>query len=165
MYVNLYGNSTAFQTLAMLQGSFLFNVIILPVLTSQQDLKLGQYVKLPPRATFAAQMAGSIIGSIFNYTSASQCLGSCVATSHPSLCVSDGHHREQQPRSLVGSCGHSCGKFTMLCCAIPYPSLPLSGAAGLYSSTTQRLWLWVRSVKNCEFTVLPRFPIADGLRG
>lgn len=52
MYVNLYGNSTAFQTLAMLQ-----------------DLKLGQYTKLPPRVTFVAQMAGSIIGSIFNYTS------------------------------------------------------------------------------------------------
>jgi len=51
MYVNLYGNSTAYQTLALLQ-----------------DLKLGQYTKLPPRATFAAQMAGSIIGSIFNYT-------------------------------------------------------------------------------------------------
>ncbi|TCD68164.1 hypothetical protein EIP91_011442 [Steccherinum ochraceum] len=51
MYVNLYGNSTAYQTLQMLQ-----------------DLKLGQYTKLPPRATFAAQMAGSIIGSIFNYT-------------------------------------------------------------------------------------------------
>ncbi|KAH8083293.1 OPT oligopeptide transporter [Cristinia sonorae] len=51
MFVNLYGNSTAFQTLAMLQ-----------------DLKLGQYTKLPPRATFAAQMAGSVLGSIFNYT-------------------------------------------------------------------------------------------------
>ncbi|PIL27341.1 transporter [Ganoderma sinense ZZ0214-1] len=51
MYVNLYGNSTAYQCLYMLQ-----------------DLKLGQYTKLPPRATFAAQMAGSIIGSIFNYT-------------------------------------------------------------------------------------------------
>ncbi|CAL1709266.1 unnamed protein product [Somion occarium] len=51
MYVNLYGNSTAFQTLYMLQ-----------------DLKLGQYTKLPPRATFVAQMAGSILGSIFNYT-------------------------------------------------------------------------------------------------
>ncbi|KAA1476039.1 OPT oligopeptide transporter [Dentipellis sp. KUC8613] len=51
MYVNLYGNSTSFQTLYLLQ-----------------DLKLGQYTKLPPRWTFAAQMAGSIIGSIFNYT-------------------------------------------------------------------------------------------------
>ncbi|KAI0674129.1 OPT oligopeptide transporter [Trametes maxima] len=50
MYVNLYGNSTAYQTLAMLQ-----------------DLKLGQYTKIPPRATFAAQLAGSIIGSVFNY--------------------------------------------------------------------------------------------------
>ncbi len=52
MYVNLYGNTTAYQTMYMLQ-----------------DLKLGQYTKLPPRLTFAAQMAGSIVGSIFNYTS------------------------------------------------------------------------------------------------
>ncbi|KAI0266794.1 OPT oligopeptide transporter [Gloeopeniophorella convolvens] len=51
MYANLYGNSTSFQTLYLLQ-----------------DLKLGQYTKLPPRWTFAAQMAGSIVGSIFNYT-------------------------------------------------------------------------------------------------
>ncbi|PBK64499.1 OPT oligopeptide transporter [Armillaria solidipes] len=51
MYANLFGNSTAWQTLYMLQ-----------------DLKLGQYTKLPPRITFAAQMAGSIIGSVFNYT-------------------------------------------------------------------------------------------------
>ena len=53
MYVNLYGNSTAYQTLLMLQ-----------------DLKLGQYTKLPPRLTFAAQLVGSIIGSVFNYASA-----------------------------------------------------------------------------------------------
>ncbi|KIY50624.1 OPT superfamily oligopeptide transporter [Fistulina hepatica ATCC 64428] len=51
MYANLYGNSTAFQVLYMLQ-----------------DLKLAQYTKLPPRSTFFSQMAGSIIGSIFNYT-------------------------------------------------------------------------------------------------
>ncbi|TFK37910.1 OPT oligopeptide transporter protein-domain-containing protein [Crucibulum laeve] len=51
MYANLFGNSTSFQTLYMLQ-----------------DLKLGQYTKVPPRVTFAAQMTGSIVGSIFNYT-------------------------------------------------------------------------------------------------
>ncbi|THH21358.1 hypothetical protein EW146_g177 [Bondarzewia mesenterica] len=51
MYANLYGNSTSFQTLFLLQ-----------------DLKLGQYTKIPPRWTFAFQMAGSIVGSIFNYT-------------------------------------------------------------------------------------------------
>ncbi|KAJ7510418.1 OPT oligopeptide transporter [Mycena galericulata] len=51
MYANLYGNSTSFQTLYLLQ-----------------DLKLGQYTKLPPRITFGVQMAGSIIGAIFNYT-------------------------------------------------------------------------------------------------
>ncbi|KAL0948807.1 hypothetical protein HGRIS_008935 [Hohenbuehelia grisea] len=50
MYANLFGNSTSFQTLYMLQ-----------------DLKLGQYTKLPPRMTFFAQIAGSIMGSIFNY--------------------------------------------------------------------------------------------------
>lgn len=33
------------------------------------DLKLGQYNKIPPKLTFASQMLGSIIGSIFNYTS------------------------------------------------------------------------------------------------
>ncbi|KAI0305716.1 OPT oligopeptide transporter [Multifurca ochricompacta] len=51
MYTNIYGNSTSFQTLYLLQ-----------------DLKLGQYTKLPPRWTFIAQVAGSVIGSIFNYT-------------------------------------------------------------------------------------------------
>ncbi|KAH9478604.1 Oligopeptide transporter 1 [Psilocybe cubensis] len=51
MYANLFGNSTSFQTLYLLQ-----------------DLKLGQYTKVPPRMTFFAQMAGSIIGSIFNFT-------------------------------------------------------------------------------------------------
>ncbi|KAF8893178.1 OPT oligopeptide transporter protein-domain-containing protein [Gymnopilus junonius] len=51
MYANLFGNSTSFQTLYLLQ-----------------DLKLGQYTKVPPRMTFFAQMAGSIIGSVFNYT-------------------------------------------------------------------------------------------------
>ncbi|KAJ7164028.1 OPT oligopeptide transporter [Mycena crocata] len=51
MYANLYGNSTSFQTLYLLQ-----------------DLKLGQYTKLPPRVTFGVQMAGSIVGAVFNYT-------------------------------------------------------------------------------------------------
>ncbi|KAF5371806.1 hypothetical protein D9758_003457 [Tetrapyrgos nigripes] len=51
MYASLYGNASAFQTLYMLQ-----------------DLKLGQYTKLPPRMTFTFQMAGSIVGSIFNWT-------------------------------------------------------------------------------------------------
>ncbi|KAJ3784083.1 OPT oligopeptide transporter [Lentinula aff. detonsa] len=51
MYAGLYGNATAFQTLYLLQ-----------------DLKLGQYTKIPPRVTFAVQMLGSIVGAIFNYT-------------------------------------------------------------------------------------------------
>lgn len=32
-----------------------------------RDLKLGQYVHLSPRATFTAQMTGSVVGALFNY--------------------------------------------------------------------------------------------------
>ncbi|KAI0918718.1 hypothetical protein AcV5_002635 [Taiwanofungus camphoratus] len=32
-----------------------------------QDLKLGQYCKLPPRVTFCMQMLGTIVGAILNY--------------------------------------------------------------------------------------------------
>ncbi|KAJ7884544.1 OPT oligopeptide transporter [Mycena olivaceomarginata] len=58
MYANLYGNSTSFQS---------YNCIILTII-QLTDLKLGQYTKLPPRITFGTQMAGSIVGAIFNYT-------------------------------------------------------------------------------------------------
>ncbi|KAJ7771898.1 OPT superfamily oligopeptide transporter [Mycena olivaceomarginata] len=58
MYAHLYGNSTSFQS---------YNCIILTII-QLTDLKLGQYTKLPPRITFGTQMAGSIVGAIFNYT-------------------------------------------------------------------------------------------------
>ncbi|KAI0732700.1 OPT oligopeptide transporter [Fomitopsis betulina] len=32
-----------------------------------QDLKLGQYCKLPPRVTFCMQMLGTVVGAILNY--------------------------------------------------------------------------------------------------
>jgi len=32
-----------------------------------QDLKLGQYAKLSPRATFTMQMIGTLVGSLLNY--------------------------------------------------------------------------------------------------
>jgi hypothetical protein len=70
MYANLYGNSTTFQSLYMLQGmscAYCAFVIHFHYL----DLKLGQYCKIPPRHTFAFQVAGSVVGSIFNYTSES----------------------------------------------------------------------------------------------
>ncbi|KAJ6465562.1 OPT oligopeptide transporter [Mycena vitilis] len=35
--------------------------------TLTQDLKIGQYTKLPPRATFAVQCAGSVIGGLLNF--------------------------------------------------------------------------------------------------
>ncbi|KAN0076946.1 OPT oligopeptide transporter domain containing protein [Tylopilus felleus] len=31
------------------------------------DLKIGQYVKLPPRATFTAQVIGTLLGAVLNY--------------------------------------------------------------------------------------------------
>lgn len=31
-----------------------------------QDLKLGQYCKLPPRVTFCMQMMGTVVGAILN---------------------------------------------------------------------------------------------------
>ncbi|KAJ7116417.1 OPT oligopeptide transporter [Mycena epipterygia] len=59
MYANLYGNSTSFQTLYLLQGTSL----------TLNAITFLTYTKLPPRITFAVQMAGSIVGAIFNYTS------------------------------------------------------------------------------------------------
>lgn len=50
MYFTLYGYNTQQQALLMLR-----------------DLKLGQYIKIPPRVTFTAQVLGTVIGSIFNY--------------------------------------------------------------------------------------------------
>lgn len=31
------------------------------------DLKIGHYLKVPPRAIFINQMLGTFVGSIFNY--------------------------------------------------------------------------------------------------
>ncbi|KIJ17327.1 hypothetical protein PAXINDRAFT_175818 [Paxillus involutus ATCC 200175] len=50
MYAKLYGYSPGYQTLAMIS-----------------DLKLGQYAKGPPRATFTAQISGTVLGATFNY--------------------------------------------------------------------------------------------------
>ncbi|KAL0571466.1 hypothetical protein V5O48_010502 [Marasmius crinis-equi] len=41
-----------------------------PVIQSyklMQDLKIGQYTKLPPRTTFTVQMIGTVIGGLLNY--------------------------------------------------------------------------------------------------
>ncbi|KAI0692131.1 OPT oligopeptide transporter [Cerioporus squamosus] len=50
MYFTLYGFNTYSLTLSLLR-----------------DLKLGQYTKLPPRATFTMQTIGGIIGGVLNY--------------------------------------------------------------------------------------------------
>ncbi|KAI0028897.1 OPT oligopeptide transporter [Vararia minispora EC-137] len=50
MYFTLYGYQTYQLTLNLLR-----------------DLKLGQYTKLPPRATFVVQTIGGIIGGVLNY--------------------------------------------------------------------------------------------------
>lgn len=50
MMFTLYGSNSMVQGLLMLQ-----------------DLKLAQYAKLPPRATFTAQILGTVVGSILNW--------------------------------------------------------------------------------------------------
>lgn len=51
---NMYG--TVYGQYTMNQG-----------MTLLADLKLGHYVKLPPRITFFSQMCGAVIGAILNY--------------------------------------------------------------------------------------------------
>ncbi|GJJ13987.1 hypothetical protein Clacol_008244 [Clathrus columnatus] len=50
MYFQLYSSVSLTQATSMLS-----------------DLKLGQYTKLPPRATFVVQIAGTMVGAILNY--------------------------------------------------------------------------------------------------
>ncbi|KAJ3061784.1 hypothetical protein HDU98_002331, partial [Podochytrium sp. JEL0797] len=50
MYFTLYGYNATTQAVQMLS-----------------DLKLGQYMKIPPRSLFIGQIMGATIGSIFNY--------------------------------------------------------------------------------------------------
>lgn len=50
MMFTLYGSNSLVQAILMLG-----------------DLKLAQYVKLPPRATFVAQMLGSCVGAVLNW--------------------------------------------------------------------------------------------------
>ncbi|RDB30180.1 Oligopeptide transporter 3 [Hypsizygus marmoreus] len=50
MYFTMYGYNPVGQSLALLQ-----------------DLKLGQYTKLPPRVTFTVQVIGTIIGGLLNF--------------------------------------------------------------------------------------------------
>ena len=45
---------------------FGFNSVVQGI-TLVQDLKFGQYAKIPPRITFAAQILGTMIGSVFTY--------------------------------------------------------------------------------------------------
>jgi hypothetical protein len=50
MYFTLFGYNSVLQGISMVQ-----------------DLKFGQYAKLPPRATFSAQVVGTLVGAIINY--------------------------------------------------------------------------------------------------
>jgi len=50
MYGAVYGQTPMIQGIALLQ-----------------DLKLGQYCKLPPRDTFVMQILGTVVGAILNY--------------------------------------------------------------------------------------------------
>ncbi|KAJ8089444.1 hypothetical protein PM082_014693 [Marasmius tenuissimus] len=50
MYFSAYGYNPVYQSYKLMQ-----------------DLKIGQYTKLPPRVTFSMQMIGTIIGGLLNY--------------------------------------------------------------------------------------------------
>ncbi|OZJ06026.1 hypothetical protein BZG36_01102 [Bifiguratus adelaidae] len=50
MWFTLYGYNTVNQAVSMVS-----------------DLKLGQYLKIPPRAVFAAQCTGTVVGALLNY--------------------------------------------------------------------------------------------------
>jgi len=50
MYFTLFGYNSVLQGISMVQ-----------------DLKFGQYAKLPPRAIFSAQVTGTLIGAVVNY--------------------------------------------------------------------------------------------------
>jgi len=50
MYFTLFGYNSVLQGISMVQ-----------------DLKFGQYAKLPPRVTFSAQVVGTLVGAIINY--------------------------------------------------------------------------------------------------
>ncbi|EEU35815.1 uncharacterized protein NECHADRAFT_34981 [Fusarium vanettenii 77-13-4] len=50
MYFTLFGYNSVIQGISMVQ-----------------DLKFGQYAKLPPRATFCAQVVGTLVGAVVNY--------------------------------------------------------------------------------------------------
>jgi hypothetical protein len=50
MYFTLYGSNPVIQALGLLS-----------------DLKLGQYIEIPPKATFTMQILGTLIGTILNF--------------------------------------------------------------------------------------------------
>ncbi|KAH8686156.1 OPT oligopeptide transporter protein-domain-containing protein [Tricladium varicosporioides] len=50
MYFTLFGYNSVLQGISMVQ-----------------DLKFGQYAKIPPRTTFFAQVVGTLVGSVVNY--------------------------------------------------------------------------------------------------
>ncbi len=53
MYAAMYGNNPQVQAIALLG-----------------DMKLGTYVKIPPKVTFYMQMLGTIVGALLNYVMA-----------------------------------------------------------------------------------------------
>lgn len=57
MYAALYGGQPTVQGIQLLQ-----------------DLKLGQYIKIPPQVNFVVQILGCIVGAILNYVMMYGCL-------------------------------------------------------------------------------------------
>lgn len=44
------------------------------------DLKMGQYLKIPPRVMFLTQLWGTILGAVINYGEYSACSNSAISS-------------------------------------------------------------------------------------
>lgn len=76
-----------------------------------RDLKIAQYTKLPPRAAFVAQTAGTLLGSILNYI----LMNSIIDNQREILLSVEGTNiwSGQQPQQYN----------SQVCPSLPYPNL------------------------------------------
>ncbi|EJD50718.1 oligopeptide transporter [Auricularia subglabra TFB-10046 SS5] len=91
------GNGIATQQLmkmiagAIHPGKPVANLYVLDLAT---DLKMGQYLKIPPRVMFLTQVYGTLLGAMINYAVMVGCIPAPEAASHASQVVITTHKKE-----------------------------------------------------------------------